>query len=70
MDQTNKARPSLPSISSLIEAVTEQQFEKGTSPPILKPLRYLPFTNIRQELPRLLHSILYGGFQEARMAME
>ncbi|KIX10116.1 uncharacterized protein Z518_01197 [Rhinocladiella mackenziei CBS 650.93] len=31
MEQANKARPSLPSISSLIEAVTEQ-FEKGKVP--------------------------------------
>ena len=67
MEQAHKVRPSLPSISSLIEAVTEQS-EKGlfwTGTPI-----DLSDADKPQELTPLQHSILCDGYREGRMDME
>ncbi|OAL22604.1 hypothetical protein AYO22_07162 [Fonsecaea multimorphosa] len=69
MDQTNKFRPSLPSISSLIEAVTEQS-EKGMRSYHLILETGKTNSDFRQEMPPLQHSVTLEGFLEAHMDME
>jgi hypothetical protein len=69
MDQADKVRPSLPSIYSLLEHVSEQS-AKGVSLLCLVRREAFSYADKRQEMLPLQHSIPYDGYREAHMDME